>query len=71
MDSFLQQFLNILKVTSHSIFEVFLHVPNEDLVSHLASDLVDGYWDSAGISVLTLAWPSASSADAISHHEVH
>jgi hypothetical protein len=60
VESFLHQFLGILKVTSHSHLELFLPVSDVDFVRHLASDLVDDDRNSAYASVLTLARPPAS-----------
>ena len=71
MEPFLQQSLEILKVTSHYVYKMLLHVSNVDLVCHLASPLVNDNWNSAYASVLTLVGSSASSAFAVSHLEVH
>ena len=71
MDSFLHQFLDVLKVAFHSHFEVLLRVSDVDLIHHLVGNPVDDDWHSAKPSILTLAWSSASSAVAIPYFEVH
>jgi hypothetical protein len=71
VDSFLRQFLDILKVTSHSYLELLLPVSDVDFACHLASDLVDDDRNSAYASVLTLARSSAASTAAFPHLEVY
>jgi succinate dehydrogenase flavin-adding protein (antitoxin of CptAB toxin-antitoxin module) len=62
MDSPFHQSLDILKVSSHSHFEMLLRVADIDLVRHFTGYFVNDDHHSAVISILTLVWSSPSSA---------
>jgi hypothetical protein len=72
VDSFLHQFLDILKVAFHLHFKILLHVADVDLVHQLVTgNLVDDDRHSAMTYVLTLAWSSASSAVAVPYFKIN
>ena len=71
MSTFLDQFLDILKVPSHPHFEMLLGIADVNLVGHLTGDPVDDNRHPAVAAVLTFARFSTASTVAISHLEVH
>jgi hypothetical protein len=62
---FFHQLLDILKVSSHSHFEMLLRVADIYLVPHFTGYFLNDDRHSAVISVLTLVWSSPSSAVAV------
>lgn len=71
MDSFLHEFLHILKMAFHTHLKVLLRISNVDFFRQSAGNFVDYNWHSTKTSVLTLAWSSASSAIAFPDLKIH
>jgi hypothetical protein len=72
VNSFHHQLLDILKVTNHPVLEVLLSVPNINLVTHLASDLLDHHPPNpAQVSLLALPISPGVYASAFLHHKIH
>ncbi len=62
----------MLEVSCHSLLKVLLHVPDVDLVCHLASNLVDYDQNPVYSSILALACSSGGvSAVAVLYLEIH
>ena len=70
MNTLFHQSLDILKVSSHSQFEMLLCVADIDLVHHFTGNPVNDDRHSAIIPVLTLARSSSSSAVAVPYLKI-